>query len=160
MNVAVVYSSLHIFIQIHIFKLISQFMSTHAHTELLHQLIIQYRLEGRKCYTWTESELKWVLRLFGMTHCNRYIWICFSACIFLHALQPTMPICGDACIVKWCMIECLFLQSSVHEREGGREFGMYLGWLRCGGTPHCRVWLSAKLLCYQGNMLQSCIQRE
>lgn len=41
-----------------------------------------------------------------------------------------------------------------------REMGVYLGWLRCGGTPHCRVWLPAKLLCYQGNMLQPGIRGE
>ena len=48
----------------------------------------------------------------------------------------------------------------VYERERVRGMSVYLGWLRCGGTPHCRVWLPAKLLCYQGNMLQPGIRGE
>lgn len=57
-----------------------------------------------------------------------------------------------------------FSVSAVKSVHGGRRVrgigGVYLGWLGCGGTPHCRAWLPAKLLCYQGNMLQPGIRGE
>lgn len=59
-----------------------------------------------------------------------------------------------------------FSVSAVKSVHGGRRVrgmggeGVYLGWLRCSGTPHCRAWLPAKLLCYQGNMLQPGIRGE
>lgn len=92
---------------------------------------------------------------------------CMRACALSvwHACAPAGPACpyvGMPALRSDARQH--FSVSAVKSVHGGRRVrgigGVYLGWLRCGGTPHCRAWLPAKLLCYQGNMLQPGIRGE
>lgn len=90
-------------------------------------------------------------------------WTCLDAplyrnvCVFFlsHACT-TVCLC---CEMMHDGVSVSTVQVCMRGREG-RGMGVYLGWLRCSGTSHCRVWLPAKLLCYHGNMVQPGIQEE